>query len=160
MQNDRLLRQLNADVLKLQQRSRSHIARQLGVPAVLAALPADARARATRLAAEVLQAAAEGAAAELGGLEARPSAAAVERVLDRHLYFVDVAGSALAAPMDLRAQLVRLAALLDAQGVSAALQKQVRPLLAASLPPGGEPVAVLGRRLEAMRSAAMAARLA
>eukprot|EP00930_Biecheleria_cincta_P040469 TRINITY_DN27727_c0_g1_i1.p1 TRINITY_DN27727_c0_g1~~TRINITY_DN27727_c0_g1_i1.p1 ORF type:complete len:1228 (+),score=279.05 TRINITY_DN27727_c0_g1_i1:76-3759(+) len=127
LQNDRLLRQLNSELLDLQRRVRANLATGAKRPPPGADAAVEDRHLAFDLAAEVLLAATEDT---LEDFVTEPQG--LEAALSRHFAFIDVAGSELlAAPLDVRAQLLRLAVLLDSQAVLHALEQQVKPRLAA-----------------------------
>lgn len=124
LQNDRLLRQLNSELLDLQRRARANLA---AGPKRPAETPAEDRRLAFDLAAEVLLAAMEDTLEDFV-----PEPKGLEAALIRHFSFIGLAGNeVLAAPSDVRAQLLRLVVLLDSQAVLHTLEKQVKPRLAA-----------------------------
>jgi len=158
LQNDKLLRALNADLLELQRRARAHLAKR-GGPKALTEVSEEARYLALRLAAEALQAAVEAFAAEF-----TPEPGPLEELFARHFSFVEATGG-LAMPRDLGAQLLRLAALLDSQALLNALQKQAKAsLLACCETLANESrvaaVALLERRFEALCNSVIASRMA
>ncbi|CAE8736290.1 unnamed protein product [Polarella glacialis] len=163
LQNDCLLRQLNKELLELQSRARAHLAKQRGTTSSFSAfLPAEDSARIFRLAAEVLMSATE---AVLDAFE--PSVARLRGALFCQMGFVEACGEAaqLAAPVDFRAQLLRLAVMIDSQVVLGALERQVKPRLAARCKEEPEEVAsallaALDRHFERLSTAIVSARMA
>lgn len=127
LQNDRLLRQLNTELLELQRRARAHLAKNSAL--LLTEVSPEARARTLRLVVEVLV-----RATEVVESEFRPDAEFFDSSLARRFGFVAAASGAahdcLAMSLDLRTQLVRLSALLDAQAVISALEKGAKARLA------------------------------
>jgi len=119
-QNDQLLRQLNSELLDLQRRAKPNLAKKPG-------LMTEEITHAAAMVAEVLLFAREAMLAAFV-----PEVARLEDSLSEHLGFVEACGSdILAAPVDLRAQLLRAVALFDSQAVLHALEQQVKPSLVA-----------------------------
>jgi len=123
IQNSALFRQLNTTLVELQRRARTHLAKKGGV-AGLTDVSQEAKIQSLHLACEVVLEATEQAVTEF---VSAPSS--LEQVLKKCFSFVEACGSGLAMPVDMRTQLVRLAALLDAQAILAALEKQAKPRL-------------------------------
>lgn len=163
LQNDRLLRQLNADLLDLQRRARTHLAKKTG-DAFIADIPPEARSQALQLVAEVLLIAADSAKADFSSGAERTSAAELEKCLDRHFHFVEGCSCGLAMTLDLRTQLLRLGALLDSQAVISAIEKGVKPRLAACFTALNDDertslLSVLDRRFDLLCSAVVSSRM-
>jgi len=159
LQNDRMLRQLNTDLLELQGRARAHLAKHGGAQA-MNDIPSETRAQVLELAAEVLLLESNAASFKITSMSNSP-----EMLFGQHFDFVETCGAKLAMPVDLRAQLLRLAALLDAPAVIDALQKQVRPRLVATLGALAEEQrvaaeAALEGRMETLVEAVVACRVA
>lgn len=133
LQNDRLLRQLNADLREQQRRARGHLSAPRGaVSTALAGISADARSQAFEMAAEVLSLGVEGALSALAAADGAPA------VLAPHLGFLKVSGSSLAMPLDLRAQALRVAGLLHAEALEQALEKAKRQIVSSMGVPTAE----------------------
>mmetsp|Transcript_8360 Transcript_8360/g.14087 ORF Transcript_8360/g.14087 Transcript_8360/m.14087 type:complete len:1240 (+) Transcript_8360:71-3790(+) len=164
LQNDRLLRQLNSDLLDLQHRARSHLAKNGAT--LLANITTEARSQALQLVAEILLTAAELAKTDVSSIVAGGSNADdLDACLARHFDFVEACSCGLAMTMDLRTQLLRLGALLDSQAVICALEKGVKPRLAACCEALGDDkraplLAVLDRRFDLLCSSVVAMRMA
>lgn len=127
-QNDRLLRQLNGDLLELQRRARSHLAKQ--GPKLIADIPSEALGQALALAGEALASAGEAA---LDGLRSLSGAdtGALRQLLSLQFAFVEVSDQELAMSTNPQTQLVRLAALVDAEAVIDALRQGIQARLVA-----------------------------
>eukprot|EP00931_Biecheleriopsis_adriatica_P115646 TRINITY_DN91413_c0_g1_i1.p1 TRINITY_DN91413_c0_g1~~TRINITY_DN91413_c0_g1_i1.p1 ORF type:complete len:1201 (-),score=299.63 TRINITY_DN91413_c0_g1_i1:100-3702(-) len=153
LQNDRLLRQLNGELVELQRRARTILLKRSG------SVVEEDETKAFALAAEVLSTATE---AVLDSF--LPDVGNFEASLSRHFGFIETCGNQLlAAPADLHAQLLRFVALLDSQAVLQALQLQVRPRLAARCADAQNSaplLAALERHLEVLAAAVVSARLA
>jgi curved DNA-binding protein CbpA len=161
VQNHRLFQQINADLMALQQRARAHLSK-CGKAQQLADVPASDCDSVFQLVGEALLAATEKTIGELD--TAHASADILESLLSRHFAFVERCGSSLASTLDLRTQLVRLAALLDAQAVIVALEKEVKPRLASHCGSAEKELhaslfSSLDRQFELLCSAVVAARL-
>ncbi|CAE8705318.1 unnamed protein product, partial [Polarella glacialis] len=96
-----------------------------------------------------------------------PSVAQLRSALFCQMGFVEACGEAaqLAAPVDFRAQLLRLAVMIDSQVVLGALERQVKPRLAARCKEEPEEVAsallaALDRHFERLSTAIVSARMA
>merc|ERR1711862_384721 len=130
LQSDRLLRQLNGEILVLQRRAREHVASAHSIASTrLREVPQEAKRCALDLVADVISGAADLAVGELKRNDLTVDS--FDALLTRHFGFVEACSCGLAMPADLRAQLVRFAALLDAQALLTGLVKQVKPRLAA-----------------------------
>jgi hypothetical protein len=166
MQNDKLLRQLNKELLDLQRRAREHLQKPSG-SSILADISSEASSQTLQLVAEVLLVATEAVLADVrvGDSKSKDiSTSVLEASLKRHFGFVEAASCGLAMTTDLRTQLVRLGALLNAQALINALQKGVKPRLAACystlLEETGTPlIAVLDQYFEVLCSAVVASRI-
>eukprot|EP00927_Polykrikos_kofoidii_P024647 TRINITY_DN22373_c0_g2_i1.p1 TRINITY_DN22373_c0_g2~~TRINITY_DN22373_c0_g2_i1.p1 ORF type:complete len:946 (+),score=239.10 TRINITY_DN22373_c0_g2_i1:406-2838(+) len=160
LQSDRLLRQLNNELIALQRRARGHLTGRAGT-AKVAEVPTEARASVLSLAAELLSEATEAVFAAF-----EPSMKAFQALLTEHFQFVETCGQNLAMPVDVRAQLVRLAALVDSQALLFALDKHAKVRLAgacdaAAATEDREPLlASLERHFEQLGVAVVAARMA
>lgn len=133
MQNDKLLRQLNKELLELQSRARDHLQKPSG-SSVWAGIPSEAYSQAFQLIAEILLMSTEAACTEIqtalvnaAGKDFLPMT--LEVVLKHHFAFVEACKSGLAMSVDLQTQLLRLGSLLDAQALISALQKGAKPRL-------------------------------
>merc|ERR1712224_150387 len=134
MQNDRLLRQLNAELLGLQKHAREHLSRQRAN--VLEKIKPEELSVALRLTAEVFLLASESLAAELNDAFAPPAgkkAGAMPGILDeaftRHLGFIEACSFDLALSTDVRSQLVRLAVLLDPEELARSIRQEIETQL-------------------------------
>jgi hypothetical protein len=162
IQNDELFRQMNTALFSLQQRARAHLA-GMGKAQYLAGVLAEERKLLFQLVGEILLAATDMMVAEITAT--CPDKESMESLLARHFSFVEVCGTSLAAPADLRAQLVKVATLLDAQAVLVALEKEVKPRIASQCREVvGEELQValsnvVDRRFEMLCAAIVAARL-
>lgn len=163
LQNHKLFQQINSDLIALQQRARTHLSK-CGKSQQLVDCPASDCDLVFQLVGEVLLAASE---ATIDALHvASADGEQLESLLAQHFGFVERCGASLASTLDLRTQLVRLAALLDAQAVIIALEKEVKPRLAIHC--GGIAntelrallLGILDRQFELLCSAVVAARLA
>jgi len=161
LQNDRLLRQLNGELLVLQRRAREHLASPHSVASTsLREVPREAKKCALDLVAEVIS-----GAADLAIVELRNSNLTVDdfdALLTRYFGFMEVCSCGLAMPVDLRTQLVRFAALLDAQALLTALVKHVKPQLAACCESSSVSASLLDaldRYFDRMADALVAARM-
>lgn len=160
LQNDRMLRQLNAVLLELQGRARAHLAKSSGGAQGVNDISDETRAQVLDLAAEVLLLETTTASFKVTSATSSP-----DLLFTQHFQFVETCDAKLAMPVDLRAQLLRLAALLDAPAVLEALQNQIRPRLAATLGTLAEEQqvaakAALDRRMETLAAAVVACRVA
>jgi len=133
MQNDKLLRQLNKELLELQSRARDHLQKPSG-SSVWAGIPSEAYSQAFQLIAEILLMSTEAACTEIqtalvnaAGKDFLPMT--LEVVLKHHFACVEACKSGLAMSVDLQTQLLRLGSLLDAQALISALQKGAKPRL-------------------------------
>lgn len=168
LQNDRLMRQLNKDALDLQRRARSHLAGRGA--SFLTEVPAEATSRAIQLSAEALCSALQAQIVKIRSGSACASVDQFEASLTDHFGFVDTCGCALAMPTDLAAQVVRIAALINAQAVLGALEGHVKLQLAlevreffAAKCDGADVEPFLGaldRRFERLAASVVAARMA
>lgn len=162
LQNDRLLRQLNGEILVLQRRAREHVASVHSIASArLREVPQEAKKCAFDLVAEVISGAADLAVSELKNNDLTVDG--FDALLTRHFSFVEACSCGLAMPADLRTQLVRFAALLDAQALLTALVKQVKPRLAAcceSSSVSAPLLDTLDRYFDRMADALVAARMA
>lgn len=159
LQNDRMLRQLNADLLELQGRARAHLAKRGGGAQVANDISNEARAQVLQLAAEVLLLETKAASFKVTSAASSP-----DLLFTKDFKFVETCGTKLAMPVDLRAQLLRLAAVLDAPAVLEALQNQITPRLATALGMLAEEQrvaakAALDRRMETLAAAVVACRV-
>jgi len=160
LQNDRMLRQLNTDLLELQGRARAHLAKRGRGADIVNDISEEARAQVLELAAEALFLETNAASFKDTSVANSP-----DLLFTQHFKFVETCGAKLAMPVDLRAQLLRLAALLDAPAVLEALQNQVRPRLAATLRILADEQrvaaeAALDHRMETLAAAVVACRVA
>lgn len=131
-QNDRLLRQLNSELGDLQRRAKTHLARQNGTSA--AAASTDALGQALALAGEALAMAADAAVSELQST-VDVGTGALRQMLARNFSFVEACDVGLAMSTNPQTQLLRLAALIDAQAVIDALRQGMQSRLVAACSP-------------------------
>lgn len=164
IQNHKLFQQINSDLLSLQQRARAHLSK-CGKSQQLADVPTSDCDLVFQLVGEAFLAATEKIIEALGSAHA--SVEHLESLLAQHFVFVERCGTSLASTLDLRTHLVRLAALLDAQAVIVALEKEVKPRLASHCGGGSidkelhvSLLSCLDRQFELLCSAVVSARLA
>jgi len=161
LQNETLLRQLNTDLLALQQRVLSHLHASSGSRS---GMDDKAQQSVFVLVAEVLETAVHTAAQELGlqnGTDghAQSGASVVDATLARCFSFVELCGKPeLSLALDIRTQLVKAAAHLNAQAVLDALRYAFKTLLPSLLQSHGkaEIRVVLEQRFDLLSEAVVA----
>lgn len=167
LQNDRLLRQLNSELLGLQKRARAYLGKPHGAT-LIGAIPAEARKQTFTMVAEVISAAVEAIVSEIGDCESCKAVVDCESnlrvLLKRHFGFLEACSDDIAMPLDVRVQLVRLAALFDAQPILAALDKQAKPRIAGCFADIAEEtrgylIKALDRQFDLLANAVVAARM-